>query len=269
MCGDIERTKGLSVQIFSLSHFLLHLKNNAYLGETTESVRRIWETREATTVQGRSLLTWSFSNPYIERVHVLMKTEGRPLEADVELWHGPDHTPVQMRAYVEDGAQCTFSAFFDTVKSPNTIAIRNTGMLEFPLEAIVTADDEGVGDEALEVCTQYRGETIQGGAMRSYNFDPKVGSAAILLETDGRPLNCKIEIMQGPNHNKQLLHFYSEDGVDQPFFAIIQTPGHGCVIRVINTGPMEFPITASVQPFEMASPESFGGAEIRRLDMLG
>merc|ERR1712232_1389808 len=91
------------------------------------------------TVQGGSLKTWAFSSPAVERVQVVLKTEGRPLDADVELWAGPDNTPHKMRVYVEDGATRPFSAVLETPRGPNTIAIRNIGQLEFPMGAQIEA----------------------------------------------------------------------------------------------------------------------------------
>ena len=65
-------------------------------------------------VQANSLRTWSFSSPLVEQVQVVLCTEGRPLDADIELWHGPDNTPTKMRVYVENGLLRPFSAVIET-----------------------------------------------------------------------------------------------------------------------------------------------------------
>ena len=44
-------------------------------------------------VQGGSLRTWSYRSPAVEQVQVMLSTEGRPLDADIELWHGPAEFP--------------------------------------------------------------------------------------------------------------------------------------------------------------------------------
>ena len=150
----------------------------------------IWDNSSPVIVQGGSLRTWSFANPAIESVQVLLKTEGRPLDADVELWQGPDNTPHKMRVYVEDGALRTFNAVIGTPRGPNTVAIRNIGQLEFPLDAVVRPDrDDGLAANIASVAK--RSETIQGGALRTDPFDPSVDSVAIILKTDGRPLNAR------------------------------------------------------------------------------
>jgi hypothetical protein len=195
-------------------------------------------------VQGGSLRTWSYKSPLVDQVQVVLSTEGRPLDADLELWHGPDNTPCKMRVYVENGQLRPFSCVIATPRGPNTVSIRNIGQMEFPIAADVYANDV----ENPSVDTINSATTIQGGALRTYPFDPLVNSVEVLLRTDGRPLNARIELLQGPNNNKQVIELYTEDGLDRPFFAILETPGSGNVVRIVNTAPVEFPMTAAVVP---------------------
>jgi len=200
-------------------------------------------------VQGGSLRTWSYRSPYVEQVQVVLSTEGRPLDADIELWHGPDNTPCKMRVYVENGQLRPFSAVIETPRGPNTVAIRNIGQIEFPIAADVVADN--VDMPSADCASSSSSMTIQGGALRTYPFDPSVDSVQVLLKTDGRPLNARIELLQGPNNNKQVIELYTEDGRDRPFFCLLETPGSGNVGRVVNTAPVEFPMTAAVVPHTM------------------
>jgi len=204
-------------------------------------------------VQGGSLRTWSYRSPAVEQVQVVLSTDGRPLDADIELWHGPDNTPVKMRVYVENGQLRPFSAVVETPRGPNTIAIRNIGQVEFPLAANVVADNvDQPSDECLASSM-----TVQGGALRTYPFDPAVDSVQVLLKTDGRPLNARIELLQGPNNNKQVIELYTEDGMDRPFFCFLATPGSGNVVRIVNTAPVEFPMTAAVVPHSLSEQQSY------------
>merc|ERR1711988_425027 len=195
-------------------------------------------------VQGGSLRTWSYRSPAIDQVQVFLSTEGRPVDADIELWHGPDNTPCKMRVYGENGQLRPFNAVIETPRGPNTVAIRNIGQMEFPIAADVFAN---VVDNPSGDCIA-SSTTIQGGALRTYPFDPTVDSVEVLLKTDGRPLNARIELLQGPNNNKQVIELYTEDGFDRPFFCILETPGSGNVVRIVNTAPVEFPMTAGVVP---------------------
>lgn len=206
-------------------------------------------------VQGGSLKTWAFSSPAVERVQVVLTTEGRPLDADVELWAGPDNTPHKMRVYVENGADRPFSAVMETPRGPNTVAVRNIGQLEFPMAAQIEAVSAAgpLGDMQT---IDHGPMTIQGGALRTYPFDPHVESVQVLLTTDGRPLNARIELLQGPNNNKQVVELYTEDGLDRPFYAVIESPGSGNVLRIVNTATVEFPLTCSVGAYKTGSKDS-------------
>lgn len=107
----------------------------------------------------------------------------------------------------------------------------------FPLAAAV----EALGEEspAMTLASMSKPRTVQGGAVFTTPFTPAVASVQIMLKTDGRPLNARIELLQGPNNNKQVMELYSEDGLERPFYAVLDTPGHGNVVRIVNTATVE------------------------------
>lgn len=204
-------------------------------------------------VQGLSLETWTFPSLNTERILVQLKTDGRPLTAHVEMWHGPDNTVQKVDAYVEDGALRTFQIVMEAPQGSNTVAVRNTGHVEFPLHARVEdADFGGMGKVARNLkLWPKNGRLIQGQSVHTYPFANNVDSVQVYLKTDGRPLTARVELLNGPNNNKQVMEVYSENGYERPLYTVIDTPGTGNVIRVVNTATVEFPMTASVDAYEI------------------
>uniref|UniRef100_A0A7S2R234 Uncharacterized protein n=1 Tax=Eucampia antarctica TaxID=49252 RepID=A0A7S2R234_9STRA len=210
-----------------------------------KSAKEIWDASSPITIQGGSLRTCSFDES-VNRVQVLLKTEGRPLTSNVELWQGPDNTPQQINVYIEDGSYRPFRAVIETPGGSNAVCIRNTGNMEFPLAACVdgesaTSPIEQLGENASRI--------LQGGAVHTTPFSANVQSVQILLKTDGRPMNARIELLQGPNNNKQVMEVYVEDGQTRPFYAVIETPGTGNVVRIVNTSTVEYPLNTSIEPY--------------------
>ena len=59
----------------------------------------------------------------------------------------------------------------------------------------------------------------------------------------------------GPNNNEQMMEISTEDGMERPFFTVIEASGAGNVVRVINTSintssSVEFPLDVSVESYE-------------------
>jgi hypothetical protein len=210
-------------------------------------------------VEGASLQTWLF--PRAERVSVMLSTEGRPIEAEVEVWQGPDSTPHKMKIYAEDGQMHPIHILIDTPRGSNTIAVRNSGLAEFPLFAVVAEANDENSNGFMDVSDMKEedfyaappgGESrlVQGGDIRTYMFEPNVEKLQVSLVSDLTPLSARLEFLQGPNNVKQVIKLYTENGSERPFRAIFTTPGFGNTVRLVNTAPLEFPFIASLQPYE-------------------
>ena len=132
---------------------------------------------------------------------------------------------------------------------PNSVAVRNTGPLEFPLNAHVANNRYRRGMPHPTTGSSSSGAsrvTIQGGATESFRFDASVDSVQVFLQTQGRDLHAKIEVLQGANSVRQVVELEEDWGHDRPFSTVLETPGYSSVIRIINTAPMTFPLEATV-----------------------
>lgn len=115
-----------------------------------------------------------------------------------------------MRVYVENGAWQPFHTVIETPRISNTVAIKNIGQIEFPIQASVKANN--IINPSHERLNSFR--TIQGGSLRTYPFNSKVENVQVMIKTDGRPLNSRIELLQGPENNKQVIELYTDYGCD-------------------------------------------------------
>jgi hypothetical protein len=179
----------------------------------------------------------------------------------VELWQGPDNTPQKMAIYVEDGKLRPVVCFLNTPFGRNSVSIRNTAKLEYPVQAIMEPSKLPSTEEVPNLAAKMNRlmetspKLVQGGAVLTKPIPSHVKSVQILLQTpEGRPLCGRIELLNGPNNVRQVMEIYSEDGLLRPFYSIWQTPASGGganVIRIINTATVEFPMTALVEPWEI------------------
>ena len=207
----------------------------------------VWDIDEETWVQGDSLRTWSFVKPKSESQQVVLRTDGRPVNANVDLWIGPDWTPYQMKVYSEDGLLRPVRTSIGTKGATNTLAVRNTAHMEFPLASSVA---ESVGEADLKVAEKRIMDKLKprkvegGGAVYTVPFAPEVERVQVLLNTQGMKLHARIELLQGPNNIKQAFELHTNDGLNRPFFAVLEAPGSGNVVRIVNLSTLEFPLNA-------------------------
>jgi hypothetical protein len=169
---------------------------------------------------------------------------GRPVEATLDIYDPAGKKPFLAKVWSEDGEIRPIDVVLELPKKGGSIAVRNLGEMDFPIEARVQHEyPVPPSPEHGQVA-----QTIQGGALKSYPMDPNTRAVEVLCTTNGMPMNLRIEVLDGPNTNKQVIELYSKDGLDRPFFAIIPVPWAGQVVRVLNTSPMEYPLTVSVVP---------------------
>jgi len=216
---------------------------------------------EPTNIQGGALRTWTYKDPLVDRVLVSLvsggPTEGNPCKANIQVCQGPDNTPLQCDLYSGKGAYRKIRLGIETPRSHSAVFVRNTNSIEYPFTCRIlpctsepnpSCDLPVVGDSLYDMVNP---RVLQGASsVISYPLDSSVNMCKVIIKTDGRPLDVMIELIQGPNAPKYTMNIYTEDGVERPFYTILETPGAGNMVRVKNVHQREFPCLVDVEPYE-------------------
>ena len=225
----------------------------------------IWPEMEV--IQGGNTVQTYQMPPWADRCQMRFETYGRPLQATAELWLGPLRTTHKLIMDVEDGAKTPVMATLKFKKHPQVLKVYTSETLDLPVLASVTVPTPERAAELLantekvwDTATKDQKQTIQGGstlggggAIRWWTVPPNVESVQILAwsrDSGKKSLKVNIEVLQGPNNIKQKF-FLQCGGGSQPYHAVIQTPGDGCVIRMQNKKFLEDgKVQLAVVPYE-------------------
>lgn len=228
------------------------------------------------TVQGESRRTFSTSGT--DSSTVQLETDGRPLNANVEVWQGPGNNPAKMRLYSEDGYLRPWVAgFANTPRGgySTSLSVNNEANVAFPLRANMMGDRNynsrsyggygngggygygmgggygmmGGGDGGYVGSSRRSAINVDGGALKTFSFPPGVQAVVVEIWSEDFPCYADVELWDGPNAVKQAAEIYTDSGYDRPWSAIIENPRFdSATIAVRNVGPLEFPLKVCVEP---------------------
>jgi len=208
-----------------------------------------WALREITPdgklmqrIEGKTRKTWKFNDLSKDRVQVAVTSEGRPVHADIQLWLGPDWTPFTLKVYSEDGKLRPVQTLVGTRNKAAMIEVRNVGEYEFPISAASNYAKGEMAGIPTEIPSTKAGERIDGGALRSFTLGPSCEQLEVVLNTDGKQLNARIEILEAPNNPKQTYEVFTNNGELSSLCVCFETPDPGNTVRVVNLAPVEFPL---------------------------
>jgi len=217
-------------------------------GVSMAEVTSPWDMKEITPdsslvqrVEGKTRKTWKFNDLSKDRVQVAVTSEGRPVNADIQLWLGPDWTPFTLKAYSEDGKLRPIQTLVGTRNKAAMIEVRNVGEYEFPFNA---ASNYAKGAMALlpkEIPKTTSGERVDGGALRSFPLAASAQQLEVVLNTDGKQLNARIEVLNAPNNPKQTFEVFTNNGELNSLCVCFNIPDAGNTVRIVNLAPVEFP----------------------------
>eukprot|EP00586_Coscinodiscus_wailesii_P023500 CAMPEP_0172519986 /NCGR_PEP_ID=MMETSP1066-20121228/291736_1 /TAXON_ID=671091 /ORGANISM="Coscinodiscus wailesii, Strain CCMP2513" /LENGTH=419 /DNA_ID=CAMNT_0013302665 /DNA_START=64 /DNA_END=1322 /DNA_ORIENTATION=- len=211
--------------------------------------------------------------PWADRCQYFIKSNGRPIKAEVNLWLGPIRKTHTNEITVEDGQLTPYSATLKFKKDSQVLKISTKESAELPIWAgvIVPSPERHkiLQENTEQLWKQIKGEpekkTIQGGsttggggAIKYWAIPENVQSVQVLawsIDVSKKSFRCKIELLQGPDNKKQE-YMLQCGGGSQPYHGVIQTPGEGCVLWIRNLKFLEDGLfQVAVIPYEVIGDE--------------
>jgi hypothetical protein len=178
--------------------------NNGWNNQGASS-SKWWQSgaHQSNLLQGDSRKTWSSQDPWNQRsshVHLQSERPYSPMTATVDFLQGPGNTARKMRVYSEDGYARPLRANFANPSGgsrgySNTIDVKNTGPLEFPMSAGVSQSQQPM---------MYGGGGGGGGGfgqMGQMNDGRSMMNGQQM--NDGGPMMNGQQMMDGPMMNGQ------------------------------------------------------------------
>lgn len=226
---------------------------------------------------GKTIRTYQMTDD-VERVQYVLRTNGRPLKAMVQLWCGPRRNTHTLEIDSEDGNTTPYRGilrFKPGQGMGQVLKIQTNAGEEFPLEVGVEIPSHERAEE-LKANTELIYKTaklakIQGGdvrggrgAIRSWPIPDDVSQIQFVAwskNTGSKSFKCRIELIQGPNQVKQKFDLQCGGG-SQPYHAIYQTPGSGWTLRMFNKKFVEDGLfEVAIMPYPAKSFETFPSYE--------
>ena len=82
---------------------------------------------------------------------------------------------------------------------------------------------------------------VDGGALHSFPLDPECEQLEVVLNTDGKQLNARVELLNAPNNPKQTFEVFTNNGELNSLCVCFNTIDPGNTVRIVNLAPVEFP----------------------------
>jgi hypothetical protein len=207
--------------------------------------------RKTLHIQGGALKTCRMHES-VDRLTLSLSTNGNQLNSDIFLWDGPNECPQKISVYLENGQLHPFYATIENADTASVIAVRNTGQITFPLIADhlfqsndIESTNTTLNNPAYDLSLTHKNSFVQHGGTftaKLTDFDEWV-EVAIL--NDGRPINARIELMNGPYDVREIIEVSLQDGKKYPFYTVMQIHGD-CSLRIMNTASADFPFRVTV-----------------------
>lgn len=204
-------------------------------------------------VEGYTRHTFDCKDLSKDVVQVAMNSpNGRPVDAEVNLWLGPDYTPSKVAAHSENGSEFPLQALVGTKGKVCQVEVKNTGHYTFPLNAACSYAISPLANAREDILVE-PSTYVEGGAIKIQSFGPEIEEMQVLIKTQGKNLNAQVELLNGPNNVKCVYDIYSSNGEYNALFVVLKTPGSGNAIRIKNKATLEYPLE-----FWMRASESVG-----------